>query len=102
MPFGAIIVMQGQKSLDKRAEMVYNFSVVNNNAKTKYEQLHHKGYFACGEYSHALRLTSELVDLRASIATADSRAELANPLLFSSTNMMHAVHHICGGISKWS
>ena len=30
--------------------------------------MHHKGYFACGENTRPLRLTSKLVDLRASYA----------------------------------
>ena len=38
-------------------------------------------YFAFGEYTHTLRLTSELVDLRAGYAKWIRRAKLAEPRL---------------------
>ena len=39
------------------------------------------GYFACGEDTLTLRLTSELVDLRVGYAKRIRRALLAEPLL---------------------
>ncbi|MBR0449550.1 MAG: hypothetical protein IIX30_01900 [Clostridia bacterium] len=47
------------------------------------------GYFAYGEDS-----------LRE--CEVDSMSKLIESLLRSSVYMMHAVHHIYGGISKWS
>ena len=45
--------------------------------------MHLGGYFACGENTHTLRLTSELVDLRVGKAPADSssKARRATSLL---------------------
>ena len=50
-----------------------------------------ESYFAFGEDTHTLRLTSELVDLRVWYAKWIRRAKLAEPHLRSSVNMMHAV-----------
>ena len=48
-------------------------------------------YFAYGEDTRTLRLTSELVDLRVGYAKWIRRTEFAEPHLRSSVNMMHAV-----------
>ena len=50
-----------------------------------------EGYFAYGEDTHTLCLTSELVDLRVGYAKWIRRTEFAEPHLRSSVNMMHAV-----------
>ena len=50
-------------------QMCYNITVICTDCIIQ-------RYFACGEYTLALRLTSELVDLRAGICEADSRAAL--------------------------
>ena len=50
-----------------------------------------EGYFAYGEDTHTLRLTSELVDLRVGYSKWIRRAKLAESHLLSSVNMMHAV-----------
>lgn len=49
------------------------------------------GYFAFGEDTHALCLTSELVDLRAGYTKRIRRTRFAEPRLLGSVNMMHSV-----------
>ena len=48
------------------------------------------GYFAWGENTHALRLTSKLVDLRAGYAKRIRRAKLVELHLNRSVSMMQA------------
>ena len=48
-------------------------------------------YFAFGEDTHTLRLTSKLADLRVGYAKWIRRTKFAEPHLISSVNMMHAV-----------
>ena len=48
-------------------------------------------YFAPGEDAHTLRLTSELVGLRVEYAKRIRRTQFAEPPLFNSADMMHAV-----------
>ena len=61
---------------------------------------HRERYFAYGEDIHALRLTSELVDLRAGYAKRIRRAKLIEPLLTGlCIDMMHTcASYLCRGI----
>ena len=62
-----------------------------------------EAYFAYGEYIHALRLTSKLVDLRAGYAQRIRRAELDEPHLFLLRKRGETALHLSyGGISKRS